>query len=86
MQKTPEEQSVRPLDEVEIVDPTHRLYGLVLPLARVIAHARLGPLCVVILYPGIDCFVPFPRGGDEPRGDEAVAGVPPVGAGAPALA
>jgi len=56
---------------VEIVDPAHRLYGYALPLMRITTHARLGHLCVVSLYPGIECFVPLAAtslGGALPHG------------------
>jgi hypothetical protein len=56
---TPAEQSLVAGEAVEILDPTHRLYGFILPLVGVRTHPQLGSLCAVELCPGTECFVPM---------------------------
>src|SRR6266542_1256582 len=59
VQTTGEGKTVDEVDWVEITDPTHRLYGFRLPLVRTLTHPQRGRLCVVRLYPGLDCYVPL---------------------------
>lgn len=47
------------MDTVEIVDPTHPLYGKTLPLVGVTTRQRLGRTAVVWLYPGVERCVPL---------------------------
>ena len=59
VQTTGEGKTVDEVSWVEINDPSHRLYGFRLPLVRTLTHPRRGRLCVVRLYPGLDCYVPL---------------------------
>jgi hypothetical protein len=47
------------VDTVEIVDPTHPLYGRTLPLVGITIKQRLGQTAVVWLHPGVERFVPL---------------------------
>ncbi|MDP9476772.1 MAG: hypothetical protein M3R38_13985 [Actinomycetota bacterium] len=47
------------MDEVEIVDPTHPLYGRTLPLVGVTTRQRLGRVAVVWIHPGVERCVPL---------------------------
>jgi hypothetical protein len=71
-----------PTDEtVEVVDPTHPLYGLTLPLLGVTTmQQRLGRVCRVWLHPGVERAVPVAatdRGGV--RGPPSPCRVSPAG-------
>ncbi len=44
---------------VDVIDPTHALYGLTLPLRDITTHPRLGRACVVELYPGVARIIPL---------------------------
>jgi hypothetical protein len=58
-QNTPLKQTALPTDTVEVTDPTHPLYGLTFPLMGITTKPRLGRVCVVWLYPGIERIIPF---------------------------
>jgi hypothetical protein len=47
-----------PTDTVTVTDPTHPLYNLSLPLISITTKPRLGRVCVVWLYPGVERIVP----------------------------
>jgi len=47
------------VDTVEIVDPTHPLYGKTLPLVGFNAKQHLGRVAVVWLHPGVERCVPL---------------------------
>jgi hypothetical protein len=52
--------SVAPPEAVEIVDPTHPLYGLRLPLVGIaMAQRHLGRVCRVWVAPGVERMVPI---------------------------
>jgi hypothetical protein len=53
--------STVPTETVEIVDPTHALYGLRLTLIAIAPHQRLGRVCRVWLAPGVERSVPDQR-------------------------
>ena len=53
-QTTPLQLTALPTDTVEVTDPTHPLYGLTFPLIGVTTKQRLGRVCVVWLYPGVE--------------------------------
>jgi hypothetical protein len=47
------------VDTVEIVDPTHPLYGKALPLVGITTKKRLGRVAIVWIDPGIEKLVPL---------------------------
>src|SRR5215471_11056053 len=53
-QNTPLKRTASPTDTVEVTDPTHPLYGLTFPLIGITNKPRLGRVCVVWLYPGVE--------------------------------
>src|SRR5262249_41807517 len=55
----PLEQSALLAEAVEILDPTHPLFGLTLPLLEVSVHASLGRVCVVQLRPNRTRLIPL---------------------------
>ena len=57
-QTTPLQLTALPTATVEVTDPTHPLYGLTFPLIGVTAKPRLGRVCVVWLYPGVERVIP----------------------------
>src|SRR5262249_45165733 len=57
-QNTPLQLTALPTDTVEVTDPTHPLYGLTFPLIGVTTKPRLGRVCVVWLYPGVERVIP----------------------------
>src|SRR5262245_19165976 len=57
-QTTPLKLTALPTDMVEVTDPTHPLYGLTFPLIGVTTKQRLGRVCVVWLYPGVERVIP----------------------------
>src|SRR5262245_42430782 len=57
-QNTPLKRTASPTDTVEVTDPTHPLYGLTFPLIGVTTKPRLGRVCVVWLYPGVERVIP----------------------------
>src|SRR5215471_7395824 len=57
-QNTPLKLTALPTDTVEVTDPTHPLYGLTFPLIGVTTKQRLGRVCVVWLYPGVERVLP----------------------------
>src|SRR5262245_28305181 len=57
-QTTPLKLTALPTDMVEVTDPTHPLYGLTFPLIGVTTKQRLGRVCVVWLYPGVERVLP----------------------------
>src|SRR5262249_20254309 len=58
-QNTPLKHTALPTDTIEVTDPTHPLYGLTFPLMGITTKPRLGRVCVVWLYPGIERIIPF---------------------------
>src|SRR5215210_6577491 len=56
---TPIGLTALPTETVEVVDPTHPLYGLTLPLLGVTVQQRLGRVCRVWLHPGIERAIPI---------------------------
>src|SRR5215471_15511724 len=58
-QTTPLQLTALPTDTVEVTDPTHPLYGLTFPLIGVTTKQRLGRVCVVWLYPGVERVIPL---------------------------
>src|SRR5262249_55295627 len=58
-QTTPLKLTALPTDTVEVTDPTHPLYGLTFPLIGVTTKPRLGRVCVVWLYPGVERIIPL---------------------------
>jgi hypothetical protein len=58
-QNTPLKRTALPTDTVKVTDPTHPLYGLTFPLIGITTKPRLGRVCVVWLYPGIERIIPF---------------------------
>src|SRR5215468_4276351 len=58
-QNTPLKFTASPTDTVEVTDPTHPLYGLTFPLVGITTKPRLGRVCVVWLYPGVERSIPF---------------------------
>jgi len=46
-------------ETVTVTDPTHPLCGLTLPLVGITVMQRLGRVCIVELYPGIERAIPF---------------------------
>src|SRR5215468_12293233 len=58
-QNTPLKRTASPTDTVEVTDPTHPLYGLTFPLLGITTKPRLGRVCVVWLYPGVERLIPF---------------------------
>jgi len=58
-QTTPLKLTALPTDTVEVTDPTHPLYGLTFPLIGVTTKQRLGRVCVVWLYPGVERIIPL---------------------------
>ena len=57
-QNTPLQLTALPTDTVEVTDPAHPLYGLTFPLIGVTTKPRLGRVCVVWLYPGVERVIP----------------------------
>jgi hypothetical protein len=57
-QNTPLGLTALPTDTVEVTDPTHPLYGLSFPLLGITVKQRLGRVCLVWLYPGIERVIP----------------------------
>ena len=57
-QNTPLKRTASPTDTVEVTDPTHPLYGLIFPLIGITTKPRLGRVCVVWLYPGVERIIP----------------------------
>src|SRR6266498_4685190 len=56
---TPIGLTVRATETVEVVDPTHPLYGLKLPLLGItIKQGPLGRVCRVWLHPGVERAIP----------------------------
>ena len=58
-QNTPLKLTASPTDTIEVTDPTHPLYGLTFPLVGITTKPRLGRVCVVWLYPGVERRIPF---------------------------
>src|SRR5215472_17582813 len=58
-QNTPLKLTALPTDTIEVTDPTHPLYGLTFPLIGVTTKPRLGRVCVVWLYPGVERVIPL---------------------------
>ena len=52
-------RTASPTDTVKVTDPTHPLYGLTFPLMGITTKPRLGRVCVVWLYPGIERVIPY---------------------------
>jgi hypothetical protein len=52
-------QSALVTETVEIVDPTHHLYGLTLPLLEITVKESLGRVCVVGLRPDVMRLIPL---------------------------
>src|SRR5215213_10400421 len=48
-----------PTDTVTVTDPTHPFYSLTLPLLGITTKQRLGRVCVVWLYPGVERVIPI---------------------------
>jgi hypothetical protein len=46
-------------DTVTVTDPTHPFYSLTLPLLGITTKQRLGRVCVVWLYPGVERVIPI---------------------------
>src|SRR5262252_2828669 len=57
-QNTPLKLTASPTDTIEVTDPTHPLYGLTFPLVGLTTKPRLGRVCVVWLYPGVERIIP----------------------------
>ena len=57
-QNTPLTLTALPIDTVTVTDPIHPLYGLTFPLIGVTTKQRLGRVCVVWLYPGVERVIP----------------------------
>ncbi|HZO32293.1 MAG TPA: hypothetical protein VFH48_40580, partial [Chloroflexota bacterium] len=53
-ENTPIGLTALPTETVEVIDPTHPLYGLKLPLLGITVQQRLGRVCRVWLHPGIE--------------------------------
>src|SRR5215831_11144720 len=53
-QNTPLKRTASPTDTVEVTDPTYPLYGLIFLLLGITTKPRLGRVCVVGLYPGVE--------------------------------
>jgi hypothetical protein len=58
-QSTPVQLTALPTDTVEVTDPTHPLYGLTFPLIGITTKQRLGRVCAVWLYPGLERVIPI---------------------------
>ena len=58
-QTTPLQLTALPTDTVEVTDPPHPLYGLTFPLVGITTKQRLGRVCVVWLYPGVERVIPL---------------------------
>src|SRR5262252_3087487 len=58
-QNTLLKRTASPTDTVEVTDPTHPLYGLTFPLLGITTKPRLGRVCVVGLYPGVERVIPL---------------------------
>src|SRR5215471_9554957 len=58
-QNTPFKRIASPTDTIEVTDPTHPLYGLIFPLLEITTKPRLGRVCVVGLYPGVERVIPL---------------------------
>jgi hypothetical protein len=56
---TPNVLTFLPRGTIDIVDPTHPLYGLRLPLLGVTTKQYVGKACVVWIQPGIERIIPF---------------------------
>jgi hypothetical protein len=48
-----------PSDRVTVTDPTHPFFGLSFPLLGITTKQRLGRVCVVALYPGVERVIPI---------------------------
>jgi hypothetical protein len=57
-ENTPLDITALPTDTVTVTDPTHPLYDLTLPLIGITTKQRLGRVCVVWLYPGVERVIP----------------------------
>src|SRR5262245_51653403 len=57
-QTTPLTLTALPTDTVTVTAPTHPLYGLTFPLIGITTKQRLGRVCVVWLYPGVERVIP----------------------------
>lgn len=58
-QNTSLERTALPTDTVTVTDPTHPLYTLTLPLIGITNKPRLGRVCVVWLYAGVERVIPI---------------------------
>jgi hypothetical protein len=58
-ENTPIGLTALPTETVEVIDPTHPLYGLKLPLLGITVQQRLGRVCRVWLHPGIERAIPI---------------------------
>lgn len=57
-QNTPLAITALPTETVTVTDPTHPLFGRTFPLVGVTTKQRLGRVCVVWLYPGVERVIP----------------------------
>src|SRR5207247_1722874 len=58
LDNTPVERTAIGPDLVEVIDPSHPLFGLRLPLLRVELRERLGRVCIVSIAPGLERLIP----------------------------
>ena len=58
-QNTSLQLTALPTDMVEVTDPTHPLYSLTFPRIGITTKPRLGRVCVVWLYPGVERVMPI---------------------------
>ena len=58
-QNTPLQLIALPTDTVEVTDPTHPWYGLTFPLLGITTKPRLGRVCIVQLYRGVERVLPL---------------------------
>jgi hypothetical protein len=58
-QNTPLPLTALSTETVTVTDPTHPLYGLTLPLHGITTKQRLGRVCVIWLYPGVERVIPL---------------------------
>src|SRR5262249_13093012 len=56
---TPLTITALPTDTVTVTDPTHPLSGRTFPLVGITTKQRLGRVCVVWLYPGVERVIPL---------------------------
>lgn len=47
------------MDTVEVIDPTHALYGKILPLVGVTTRKNLGRVAIVRIHPGVERKIPL---------------------------